>query len=249
MQKKMNSLIRIPLIFAMFVLLGLSFGYLTFKILSFSRTVEVPSLINMTLLEANGVLSRAGLYLKIEGEDYDSLVQSGRILRQNIPAGNKVKEKRSIKVVISKGPRVYSVPFIVNETLSNAEATLLQKGLKIGKLIYVHSDSIEKGKIIAQKPEPAERVTDNITVLVSLGPHELSYYCPDFLNKNLENVKEITEKIGLIIKTKGTGNIVKAQKPKPGTLVKTGDKIYLEMKEENILEWFYDIMKEENIND
>lgn len=234
MQKRLNSLIRVPLIFAAFVLLGLSFGYLTFKILSFSRTVEVPSIINMTLLEANEALSKAGLYLKIEGEDYDSLVQPGRILRQDIPAGNKVKEKRSIKVVISKGPRAYSIPLIVNETLSNAESTLLQKGLRIGKIIYVHSDSIEKGRIVSQKPEPDERVNDTISVLVSLGPHELTYYCPDFQNKSIENAKEIAEKLRLQLEIKGTGNVVYLQKPKSGTIIKTGDKIYLEMKEETI---------------
>ncbi|MEW6107593.1 MAG: PASTA domain-containing protein [Nitrospirota bacterium] len=234
MQERINTLIRIPLIFAMFILLGLSFGYITFKILSFSRTVEVPSLIDKTLLEANETLNRAGLYLKIEGEDYDPLIQSGRIIRQDIPPGNKVKEKRSIKVVISKGPRVYSVPLVVNETLADAETILLQKGLKIGRLIYVHSDSVEKGRIVSQKPEPDERIADNITILVSLGPHEVSYYCPDFLHKNIGSARETADKLDIFIETKGTGNIVYAQKPKPGSIIKTGDKIYLELKEETI---------------
>ena len=74
-------------VFAAFVLLGLLFGFLTFKVLSFSRTVEVPQVTNMTLLEANEALNKAGLYLKIEGEDYDPAVQPGRILRQDVPAG------------------------------------------------------------------------------------------------------------------------------------------------------------------
>lgn len=230
----MNSLFRLPLIFAMFIFLGLSFGYLTFKILSFSRTVEVPSIVNMTLLEANESLSKSGLYLKIEGEDFDPAVVSGRILRQDIPAGNLVKEKRAIKVVISKGPRVYSVPVLVNETLLNAEAVLTQQGLRIGKLIQVHSDVIEKGRIVAQKPEPDERPTDALTLLVSLGPYAVSYYCPDFQNKYIENAKEISEKLNLLLEIKGTGSLVKSQKPKPGSIVKTGDKIYIETTEGNI---------------
>lgn len=230
----MNSLIRLPLIFAMFVFLGLSFGYLTFKILSFSRTVEVPSIVNMTLLEANESLSRSGLYLKIEGEDFDSAVVSGRILRQDIPAGNKVKEKRAIKVVISKGPRVYSVPVLVDETFLNAEAILIQQGISIGKLIQVHSDVIEKGRVVAQKPEPDERPADSITLLVSLGPYALSYYCPDFHNKNIESAQEISEKLNLLLEIKGAGSIVKSQRPKPGSIVKTGDKIYIETTEGNI---------------
>jgi len=233
LQKKINDFIKVPLLFAVFVLLGLTFGFITFKVLSFSRTVEVPSLTNMSLVEANEALSKSGLYLKIEGEDYDSTVGTGKILRQDVPAGNKVKEKRAIKVVISKGPRVYSVPVLVNETLGDAEGVLVQKGLRIGKVINVHSDSVEKGKIVAQSPEPDERLDGPITVLVSLGPHELTYYCPDFQNKGLEEAKETAEKIGLVIETKGTGDVVKAQKPKPGALVKAGDKVYLEIKEGN----------------
>ncbi len=233
MQKEMNTFIKVPLFFAVFVLLGLTFGYITFKALSFSRTVEVPALTNMSLVEANEALSKADLYLKIEGEDYDPAVPSGKILRQDVPAGDKVKEKRAIKVVISKGPKVYSVPVLVNQTLGDAEGVLAQKGLRIGKIINVHSDSAEKGKIVAQSPEPDERLDGPITVLVSLGPHELTYYCPDFQNKSLEEAKETAEKIGLLIETKGSGDFVKSQKPKPGALVKAGDKIYLEIKEGN----------------
>ena len=234
MQKKMSSFLKVPLLFAAFVLLGLTFGYITFNILSFSRTVEVPQLTGITLVEANEALNRSGLYLKIEGEDYDSIIQSGKIIRQDIPAGNKVKEKRAIKVVVSKGPRVSSVPLVVNEKLGDAEAVLIQKGLKIGKTINVHSDSVEKGRIVAQRPEPDERLTGPITVLVSLGPHELTYYCPDFLNKEIDDARDLAGKIGLLVETKGDGNFVKAQRPKAGTLIRSGEKIYFDMKEEGM---------------
>jgi len=232
LQKNINSIFRLPIIFAMFVVLGLSFGYLTFKILSFSRTVSVPPLVNMTLLEANEALNKAGLYLRIEGEEFDASIQAGHILRQEIPPGNSVKDKRTIKVVISKGPRVYSLPLIVNEKLAEAESILIQKGLRIGKIINVHSDTVEKGRIVAQKPEPEEKVTDNIIALVSVGPHELSYYCPDFTNKAIDEVKETAEKMDLLVETKGSGEIVKTQRPKSGSIVKSGEKLYLQMKEE-----------------
>jgi beta-lactam-binding protein with PASTA domain len=232
-QTKLGNILRVPLLFAAFIIMGLTFGYITFNILSFSRTVEVPQITGITLLEANGALSRTGLYLKIEGEDYDPAIAAGKIIRQDIPAGNKIKEKRAIKVVVSKGSRVSSIPFLVNETLNNAEAALLQQGLRIGKIINVHSDSEEKGKIIAQRPEPDEIPAGPITVLVSMGSHELTYYCPDFLNKDIESGKDIAGKIGLVVETKGQGNIIAGQKPKPGTLIKSGDNIFFDMKEEN----------------
>ncbi len=231
MQKGLSNFLRVPLLFAVFMVLGLSFGYVTFKVLSFSRTVEVPQLMNMTLLEANEALNKAGLYLKIEGEDYDPTVQAGRILRQDTPAGNTVKEKRAIKVIVSKGPRIYSVPSLVDETLSDAESSLMAKGLRIGRVINVHSDSVEKGKIIAQRPEPDEPPADSVTVLVSLGPNEVTYYCPDFTGKSYDEAKEVAGKLGLVLQAKGESGVVVSQKPKPGTAVNSGDTIALILKE------------------
>jgi len=229
MQREMSTLVKVPLYILFFILLGLTFGYLTFKILSFSRTVEVPDLYGKSLVEANELLTEKGLYLKIEGEDFDSLMLPGHIVKQDVPAKKKVKEGRGIKVIVSKGPRVQSVPVLVNETLSDAESILFQKGLKIAKVIRLHSDKIEKDRIIAQKPEPSEKVSDYITVLVSLGPHELIYYCPDFKGMPFEGAKELIERLNLKVETGGSGNNVRAQKPKAGTYVKTGEMIYLQL--------------------
>ena len=227
----MNSFLRVSLFFALFVVLGLTFGFFTFKILSFSRTVEVPSILNMTIIEADRVLGKAGLGLKVEGEDFDSVIPSGKIIRQDVPPGKTVKERRSIKAVISKGPRVLSIPLLVNETLQNAEAILLQKGIRIGKVINIHSDTAKKGIIVAQKPEPDDKLTDQITVLVSAGPHDQMYSCPDFQGRQIEEVREIAQKMGLEIESHGSGSIIAAQRPKPGTVIKSSEKLYLEMKE------------------
>ena len=229
LHKETTKLIKFPIYMLVFILLGLIFGYLTFKVLSFSRTVEVPDLYEKSPLESNKLLTRNGLYLKIEGEDYDSTVPAGNILRQDVPAGNKVKERRGIKVIISKGPRVKSVPMLVNETLLNAESILLQKGLKIAKVIMAHSDIVEKDKIVAQKPGPDEQVSDHITVLVSLGPYDIIYHCPDFKGMSFEQAKEIIKKLNLKIETEDSGEKIEAQKPEPGRWIKAGDTIHLKL--------------------
>lgn len=229
MNKDLHKFIRYPLYIFAFILLGLIFGYLTFKALSFSRTVDVPDLYGKSPLESNKLLSNKGLYLKIEGEDYDSTIATGNIIRQDVPAGKKVKERRGIKVVISKGPRVKSVPMIVNETITNAESMLLQKGLKIARLIMVHSDIVEKDKIIAQRPGTEEQVSDMITVLVSLGPYEYIYHCPDFKGMSLEQANVLIKKLNLKLSTEGSGEIIGSQKPEPGKQIKTGDTIYLKL--------------------
>jgi beta-lactam-binding protein with PASTA domain len=229
MNQDIKAIARFPLYILAFVMLGLTFGYLTFKLLSFSRTVEVPDLYGKSLLEANKILTNNNLYLKIEGEDYDAVIVSGNIIRQDIPAGNKVKERRGIKVIISKGPRIKSVPLLSDETLVNAESLLMQKGLKMAKVIGVHSDTVEKDRILAQKPGPEDQVSDTITVLVSTGPYERRYYCPDFKGMSPEQAKELLKQLNLRFVTEGDGETIESQRPEPGKIVKTGDTIYLQL--------------------
>lgn len=225
----MNKFIKIAAYVFAFILLGLVFGFLTFKLLSFSRTVQMPELQGKSLVEANRLLTDIGLYIKIEGEDYDPAIPQGNIIKQDIPAGNNVKERRGIKVVISKGPRVNSVPMIVNDTFTNAETVLLQKGLKIGKVIMVHSDLVEKDKIISQKPEPYEQVSDVLTVLLSQGPYDRIYICPDFKDMPLEQADVLIKKLNLKSITEGPGERIEAQRPDPGKQIKAGDTIYLKL--------------------
>lgn len=229
MKKEISNLLRFPLYIFSFILLGLFFGFITFKILSFSRTVEVPELRGKNLVEANKILNNAGLYLKIEGEDYDSEISQGKIIKQDVPAGNKVKERRGIKVVISKGPRINVIPLIVNETIGNAESLLANKGLKFGKIIAVHSELVEKDRIIAQKPEPNDPVSDTITVIVSLGPYEKIYFCPNFKGMSVEQAKFLITKLNLKLSLNGEGEIVESQNPEPGKQIKTGDTIFLKV--------------------
>jgi serine/threonine-protein kinase len=230
--EEVRYFVKFPLYMLSFILLGLIFGYLTFKVLSFSRTVEVPVLAGKSVLEANKLLTEKGLYLKIEGEDYDAEIPTGHIIRQGIPAGNKVKERRAIKVVISKGPRVRSIPLLVHEKLLNAESILLEKGLKVSQIIQVHSNTIEKDHIVAQKPAPHERVSDHITVLVSLGTYDRIYSCPDFRNMYLDMARALAAKLGLAVSVKGKGDKVETQTPRPFSEIKSGGTIYLKAYED-----------------
>ncbi len=228
-QKEVSNLIKVPFYMLLFIILGLLFGFLTFKILSFSRIVEVPDLYGKSPVEASRILMEKGLILKIEGEDYDPTILPGHIIKQDIPAKKKVKEGRGIKVVLSKGPRVQSIPVLVGETLSNAESLLIQKGLKIAKVIRVHSDKVEKDRIVAQNPEPTGKISDYITVLVSAGPHESIYYCPDFKDMSIDEAKDVIERLNLKMEIGGSGERVRTQKPNPKTYIKTGDTIYLQL--------------------
>ncbi len=165
----MRALIKIPVYVLALLVLGIISGNLTFKILSFSRTVTVPDLKGKAMMDANDMLRGKGLYIRLEGEDYDSYIHQGSILRQDIRPGSTVKEGREIGIVLSKGPRVQYVPDVTGQSIDRAESILNDKGIRIGKILYVHSDKIPKNIIIAQRPETNEPGGDVFRILVSLG--------------------------------------------------------------------------------
>ncbi|BCB96968.1 serine/threonine protein kinase [Dissulfurispira thermophila] len=168
----MNKLIKIPLYIIAIFAIGIISGHFTFKILSFSKTVMVPDLRGKGMVDANDLLRKKGLYIRLEGEDYDSYIPQGYIIRQDIPPNYAVKEGREIGVVLSKGPKVRYVPDIVGQPFDVSEGILKEKGIRIGRVLYVHSDKVPKNIVLAQRPETNEKGGDNFSVIVSLGNFE-----------------------------------------------------------------------------
>lgn len=182
----MTKWFKIPLYIAMVILFGIVFGYLTFTALTMSRTVDVPELIGKGMVEGNDLLRSKGLYLRLEGDDFDASVPQGNIIRQDIPAGSGVKVGREIRVTLSRGARISYVPDVVGQLLDHAEPLLQPRGIKINRVVYVRSETVAKGIIIAQRPEPSERGGEQFSILVSLGSDEKKRETPDKADKKKE---------------------------------------------------------------
>lgn len=224
---RLNKILSGILYLFLFFTVVMITGYITFTILSFSRTVEVPELRGLSLPEANSLATRKGLYLKVEGEEYDPNIPPGHISRQDIPPNNKVKENRGIKVFISKGPKALLTPEVTGLSIDEAESIILKNGIKLARIIYVHSDSVEKGKVIAQRPDPDEKPGDSISLIVSAGPYQRFFSCPDFSGKDEKEAGDIAERLGLRVEFTGTGHRIISQRPKPGSIVRSDEIITL----------------------
>ncbi|MBF0566627.1 MAG: PASTA domain-containing protein [Nitrospirae bacterium] len=225
----MKALIRIFVFFFIFSVVTVITGYITFGILTSSKNIVVPDLKGKSLLEANSILGGAKLYLKIEGEDYSSDTTSGHIMKQNIPAGNKIKEGRTISVVMSKGPRFQSMSDLRGLTLQKAQEEASSMRLKITKVIEINADSVEKNVVIGQKPSPEEKGGNDMTLIVSKGKFPVTYYCPDFMGKDSGYAEKIAESLGLVLNVVGTGGKVISQSPLPDSLIKKGDIVNIKL--------------------
>ena len=138
--------------FIAFAALGAAAAFLVFKIVNFDKTGEVPLLVGKNVTEAAELLNTRKLFLSIEDKEYDEEIPEGLIIEQKIEPGKKAEVGTEVRVIVSRGQEIYSMPSFEGQLLEDSKLTLINLGMKVKKITWVHSDSVEKGRIIAQRP-------------------------------------------------------------------------------------------------
>src|SRR5215831_1667724 len=74
------------------------------------REVEVPAVTGKTKEEAEDILKKRGLRLKVSSSRFSSEVAEGRVLEQIPSSRTRLKVDRNVRVLLSLGSRRYAVP-------------------------------------------------------------------------------------------------------------------------------------------
>lgn len=217
------------------VLAALS-AYLTVRRSVSGRNVQVPDLTEMTVEEAASMLRRNGLVLEEAAQRNDERVESGRILAQDPPPGADIKLERKVKVVVSLGDKVSSIPDLRGGAARKAQITLQQLGMKLGDQVWVYSRGVGENLVIAQDPLPesAGLRDAKVALLVSRGRPQRTFVMPDLRGRTPGEVTPFLERLGLRVgPVRGgpgggaaRGTIV-GQEPLPGYPVRSGGLIAL----------------------
>lgn len=239
MTKFMKKFIKTGLYLIIFVYLTVMSSYITFRVMGSKKTVTVPPLVGNSLSDASEYIVNKRLFLKIEGKEFSNDIPKDHILRQDIPPDNKIKEGRTIRIVLSDGPRIYNMPEFTGLDLDEARQLAIRKRIKIGRIIMVHNERFARGTVIAQRPTPDEKGAGSIRLLVSKGDFEVLYLCPDFTAISFDEAKHLAEKMGIELSVKGYGSRVAEQAPRSGSIIEKGDvvKIKLKYEEKEGLRW------------
>ena len=133
--------------------------------------IQVPVLQGERVEKASRMLEEAGLVLEQSGERSDPKVEAGLILAQDPPGGSKLKRNRKVRVVVSLGQEVLTVPSLVGQPARRAQIALQQAGLKLGNVAYVSDETAEADRVLAQEPPPGARRgrQESVNLLVSRG--------------------------------------------------------------------------------
>lgn len=123
--------------------------------------ISVPDVSGMSFDEARIRLEQAGLRSKIMDSVYNEKALAYTIIEQNPKASEKVKEDRTIYLVINTGnkPKI-KAPNLVDMSLTLAKAIIKNRGLILGEIEMAY-DPIGNNLVLAQnyKGSPLEEGT------------------------------------------------------------------------------------------
>jgi len=202
-----------------------------------SKVFETPSIVGMSIADAEDLFEKRELNLAVVGRRYDADVPKDAIISQLPAAGVGIKTNRDVQVVVSMGKRPNPVPDLRGRSARAARLLAKQNGYELGKVSEMLAGNEENERIIAQYPQPhsEENVSDRIDVLVQ-KKSVATYIMPDIIGDNLNRVMMFFEENGFEIArvqykqhqgiSKGT---VVRQFPEPGYLLKEDESIHLEV--------------------
>jgi len=211
---------------------------LSSRVILKGEIITLPNLAGKTVEEAKTQIKQKKTSLVIQGYQFDSRNERGRIISQEPPAGSRVKVNRTVKVVLSEGSEKVEVPRFLGRSMEWASQTLKSANLRKGRVSQIHTSQYAAGRILAQDPPAAEVVSRNAAVdfLVSQGAWEEKYLMPDLIEKNanavLRKLREMEFKVTEIHYSYYPGlgpGIILKQSPVHGFRIQKRNQIVLEV--------------------
>lgn len=141
----------------------------TYLFFTATPEVEVPSIVGLSLQEAIHTVESSHLRYRISGEAFHAEVPKDHVYNQAPPPGKHVKEKRYVKIYVSKGTREAVVPALVGQTLDQVAPLLEKLKVKLSITEQTYSNTIPRGSILSQNPESGIPVFEGSTINVSVS--------------------------------------------------------------------------------
>jgi len=202
--------------------------------------IAMPSLEGLSLARAKYIIRLHQLELeKPVVHQADSKVLVNHVLAQRPAADFKIKPGRMVRLIVSSGAEMITIPSLVGMSAEQAEKVLNQLRLRLGQVAAVHSSYVPKANtVIAQTPETGtfKPRRSPVNLLLSLGLKPVPFLMPNLEGMHLDQVRSKLEKNGLKIGLEkyqphnqfGHGKIIGHQ-PGANTVIQPGATIDLQI--------------------
>ena len=140
----------------------------TLQVVGPAATIAIPDVAGQDQLSAAATLGR-NFQVETDQEGSDS-VPVGRVTRTDPPAGTMVPRDSVVKMFISAGSPITTVPDLVGLTESAASDRLTNAGLIMDvQYVNLSSDDSRVGIVISQDPEAGVKADVGLTVTIVVG--------------------------------------------------------------------------------
>ena len=132
------------------------------------------------------------------------------------------------------GNRV-AVPEVTGLTQARAEAAITEAGLTVGEVTQANSDTVEKGLVVTQTPEPSTQVDERAAVSLVISSGAKESVVPTLVGLSLDEARNALSDAGLQLGTvkqvpsDQDRNTVIAADPKEGSTVPIDTKVNLDV--------------------
>lgn len=167
----------------------------------FGSEVAVPDILGMDIKEAKKELENSNLKMNVIHEEFNDEYDIDQVISQEPKGGMKVKEGREIKVVISKGAELISIPNVVGYTISDAELTIRNEGFEVGTISKTYDSKYAENTVISQDPSSGTKKPKNtiINLMISQGEPPQRVEMPQLIGLNLNEARSKLQEKNLIL--------------------------------------------------
>jgi len=242
---------NVVLIIAIFICAFLAISLVTFFVLRKGPPeVAVPKVTDKDLIEGLIILQKKNLRAVIDPR-YFSDQPKNTIVEQMPKAGSIVRERKDIKLIVSKGSIISIVEDYMGMTITFVQNRLQEifsfqgKTIRIGNVTYVASEYPE-GTIVGQYPPPNTPITnvETIDLIISKGREIHAFQLKDYTGQKVEDVMQLLALRGVLVHIiteealdPSMNGIIISQEPAAETVVKRNETVtflvgYLPSEEE-----------------
>ena len=163
-----------------------------------SDVVSMPAVVGMQAEEAVRLLNEKGLVADMTEKRFSNEYSEGVILVQSIPEGEELKQGFTVRLVVSNGPMMATIPNVLHQDLQKATVIVENAGLKIGDVKYEFNDFPEE-MIISQTPKAGLKIAegDVVDVVISQGPKITTVLIPNISGKTIADAEKDLLALGL----------------------------------------------------
>jgi eukaryotic-like serine/threonine-protein kinase len=160
-----------------------------------ANQVTVPSVANMTQIEAQNTLTSAELRPILE-EVHDDEVPRERAVGTEPVVGATVQKNQEITLMISQGPEQVTLPNdLAGQSEATARDTLEGLGLSISSVRYVPSASVPRDRLVGTSPELGATVKSGSSVELQMSSGMVKV--PDLIEMTEAEARQALKELGL----------------------------------------------------